>query len=821
MRFRSFVLLALVVCGVLASACRDRLTSLPPPDSSETVEAPEVEDCQARAQSPKYSPLSYREVLLCLNSTLDIEPAAIAEELVQQGIDLATSPLEQAYVEHYAALLAQNRGEFEQALFLGRASGKVFEREGKTQWLAASLHNQGVLLSAVGQGREALAQFEKALSLRQELGEEKGQGASLTQMGWVFFLIGNRDQAIHYLELALEKRSTPYGRAVTLDRLGSVYRDSGRHGEALDSYRQALEIFETLKDSKRGYVLANLGWLNLEVGNSSEAERQILASLPLLRQIGDRDAEAHVLVGLSRIARQRNQLEMALGYLETALRIVEQLRQETPFRSLRSTYLALREDYFSSYLDLLMALHRENPARGYHRRAFFAEEKRRSRALLDRLFLEPDESLDEINERSTLSRKLRAEITSLELALRSEKDGEERHALERRLVEQSAEYEMLRSAPLIEAVLPETDRRLADLAGTQALLDADTCVLSYSLGEKGSVLFYVTREDFAVFDLPPRHEIEEMARDFYELVISSAEPLSADQMWIVGQALGELLLSPLVGKLEERIIVLKDGALHHIPFTMLPRPGGDGRPLLEDHVVIAAPSVSILATLSRRSGGRRWRAGAAEHRITIVAPDVGGGRSPDDERFPILHSVEQEVASIRALVPEERIQLLLGTGATRDNLLDASFEPDIIHFATHAYLFRDFPELSAVLLSDGRNGSDLLRLQEIFDLSIPTDLVVLSACETALGDLLRGEGMVNMTHGFLSAGSGRVIVSLWQVDDEATAALMERFYSGLLDLQLDPALALREAQRSLYEGADGRWSAPYFWAAFELQGLWR
>ena len=120
---------------------------------------------------------------------------------------------------------------------------------------------------------------------------------------------------------------------------------------------------------------------------------------------------------------------------------------------------------------------------------------------------------------------------------------------------------------------------------------------------------------------------------------------------------------------------------------------------------------------------------------------------------------------------------------------------------------------------NGRPQDALLRLNEIFNLSLNADLVVLSACETALGKEIKGEGLIGLTRGFMYAGAPRVVASLWNVEDRATAELMKRFYEGMLKRQLRPAAALREAQLAL--SRDKRWSAPYYWAAFILQGDWR
>jgi CHAT domain-containing protein len=146
-----------------------------------------------------------------------------------------------------------------------------------------------------------------------------------------------------------------------------------------------------------------------------------------------------------------------------------------------------------------------------------------------------------------------------------------------------------------------------------------------------------------------------------------------------------------------------------------------------------------------------------------------------------------------------------------------------VHVATHGLLNSQHPELSGIVLSlvdeQGHPQDGFLRLHEIYNLKLGADLVVLSACRTALGKEIKGEGLVGLTRGFMYAGVPRVLASLWDVRDEATAELMKRFYHSMLKDGLRPAAALRAAQVALWR--EKRWESPYYWAGFVLQGEWR
>jgi CHAT domain-containing protein len=194
------------------------------------------------------------------------------------------------------------------------------------------------------------------------------------------------------------------------------------------------------------------------------------------------------------------------------------------------------------------------------------------------------------------------------------------------------------------------------------------------------------------------------------------------------------------------------------------------------------------------------------------------------EGFPRLPFSRREAESIAALAPAGQSIKALDFRASRETVIKTNLAGyRIIHFATHGLLNNRNPELSGIVLSlvgiDGRPQNGFLRLHEIYNLKMPIDLVVLSACQTALGKEIRGEGLIGLTRGFMYAGAARVVASLWKVDDAATAELMKQFYRGMLVKGLPPAAALRDAQTQIRRQA--RWRSPYYWAAFVLQGEWK
>jgi CHAT domain-containing protein len=380
----------------------------------------------------------------------------------------------------------------------------------------------------------------------------------------------------------------------------------------------------------------------------------------------------------------------------------------------------------------------------------------------------------------------------------------------------------------------------------QEILDDDTLLLMYALGEDRSYLWLVDQASISVCALPARREIESTAGLVHQLLTRSHLRRGRVQSQLQSAALARMVIGPVAEKLDnKRLVVVADGALQLIPFAILPVASnsgeGAGSLLVLDHEIIQLPSVSVLGAI-RYSQHQRSRERAAKH-LAIFADPVFDSRDPrlhgagpssethdlDSARasarpvFARLPHSALEAAGIVPLIPATGTKQAIGFAATKD----AASDPDlaqfrIVHFATHGLLHELHPELSGLVLSlvDGSNrpSNGFLRAFEIADLDLPAELVVLSACRSADGKALRGEGVLSLTRAFFQAGAASMVVSLWSVNDLATAELMQRFYRCMKEDGLSPAAALRAAQISMLE--EPQWQAPYFWAGFVFQGEW-
>jgi CHAT domain-containing protein len=313
--------------------------------------------------------------------------------------------------------------------------------------------------------------------------------------------------------------------------------------------------------------------------------------------------------------------------------------------------------------------------------------------------------------------------------------------------------------------------------------------------------------------------------------------------------LSRMLLAPLAAELKEkRLVVVGEGVLQYVPFAALPSPTSDASPLIVRHEVVSLPSASVLAVIRNDNANRK----PASRTVAVLADPVFSANDPrltpagktdsaHAEDAPAtealrsasesgvaeltrLHFSRQEADEIARLAGEKRNLKALDFAASR-NLVTSDKLADyrIVHFATHGLINNHHPDLSGIVLSlvdeQGRPQNGFLRLYDIYNLNLNADLVVLSACQTALGKEIKGEGLVGLTRGFMYAGAPRVVASYWRIDDRATAGIMKRFYSAMLKDGLRPAAALRAAQVSMLQ--DKRWQSPHYWAAFTVQGEWK
>lgn len=715
-------------------------------------------------------------------------------------------------------------GKVEEALAFHEQALTGWRQLGVAREEASALDQIGRIYSTLGDERQAIDHFEEALGVLEKAGETASTGAIVDSLGSAYVKIGQPEKGIESLQKALRlhrQAGKRHEEAVTLNNLGLACRQAGALEPARRYYALALSLYDTLGDrSEEANTLLNLGFVHVALGEPATAVRFYQRALAWFTAAADPAGEAGALFGFAQARRQQGEWTAARDAIEGALERIESLRTEPASSELRATYFASKQQYFAFYIDLLMELHRIEPAAAHDARAFEASERLRARSLLEDLAAagEPRNQDALAAEEAELSRRLQAlEMRRLELA------AERREGVERELRQVLDRHRRVRAALRGSTVPREAVSRARPLRLEEVqrrVLDRETLLLEYFLGEERSFLWVVTPTSLESFQLPGRAAIEAAVRRASELLPESHRRTAQARAEIALEDLSRLLLAPVEDRLAgQRLLVVADGVLHYLPFAALPVParetGAGLVPLVVDHEIVMLPSASTAAVLRDRHAGRP----KAPATVVVLADPVFG--SSPEGRFPRLPSSRLEAKAILDLVPAGQGKGMLGFEASREKALSGGLAGyRYVHFATHGILDTTYPELSGLLLSlvdrQGRPVNGFLRAHEIADLRLAADLVVLSACRTALGKEIRGEGLVGLTRAFLDAGADGVLVSLWQVEDRATAELMRRLYEGMIREGMPPAAALRQAQVSLWRGRD--WQAPYYWAGFTLQG---
>ena len=779
-----------------------------------------------------------------------------------QGRDRATSQEELAPGEYAldgaAAVEALNRGEGPQALAYYERAGEEAAKDGNRVRAARAWHAATVTALRLGRfqkviqdGGRAIESFKAASGLTPP---DLGSWASVhAQLGSAYRAVGDLARARATLEEGVElSRTRMSGRredqaeGYLLNGLAQVAHAQRDYPTALARSTQAAQFFETLESrlpakapdrlrtKLRRWNAASLsivGRAQLALGHPDEADRAFDRGLHYARLSGLRDTEAEMLAGQGGLALARQDWSRALGIYQQAIalaaqvkrlgrlpglyqgearalaalgrteeafsasreavRHIEELRADLGDSSLRTGFFEDKQGIYQQAVSMaLQAGHPED--------AFALAEQGRSRTFLDLLGSQTTLSKgrtralvdEEVRLRARLA-QARAEAEDPDGSTDADAARVEAETLERdyRAFLDRVRKESLEQASLM-AVEPVTRPEI------QRLLPAGTTLLEYQVGEGGVVVWVLDRERFTMVPLPgDRQSLLGQVRRFRAAITGQAPLAEVEQQ---AQALYRRLLAPARGEIRgDRVVIVPHAILHYLPFAALRSPAG--RWLVEDFALSTLPSASVLRYLVDKGADAPARA------LVVGNPDLGAGLAlPWAEREARMVGQHEPGATVllRADATEGRVKTLLGTVG-------------LVHLATHGELSESDPLSSAVLLTPGDGEDGRLEVREVFGLDLHARLVVLSACETGLGQLSRGDELVGLQRAFLYAGTPAVVTTLWKVDDRASFELIRAFYD-----RLDaggPVTALRQAQLETARA----FPHPFAWAAFGLTGVSR
>ena len=783
---------------------------------------------------------------------------AEAQQHYEQALELnraAGDIAETAFVLHDLGLLAMRRGAYREALVALEQALSVHERSGATldavavrgdlaavqsaagdlEPAVAMLRRAGADAAAAGaapdlQGRVELARADLAAQLglnaeadaayrhAERLFRQGGDAAAEAQAqhGRAVLLMQREDweeslRLLHVAAQTLALAGDPRAAAMTDLAVADVRREMGDTAAARAVLSSAHEMFVRLGDVVgEAAALSVLGDLASTRGTPVAAESFYRAGLERLGERRVPDVRWRLHAGLAGALSERRALDAAAAELGSAIAAIEDVAAGLRVHDRRAGFLADKWQVYGTLAGL-------EQRRGRDAAGFAVSERMRARQLLALLdhgrISKGDESSDreqDLRRRITeLTREIEADLPQFgglrEPALGVRALGAAREALDAAQTEYAGLLMDMRAADPAYARLVSAEP--VDWRAVAARLTPRGALLEYLLTDSTATVFVVTTDTVAALDLGVgRRQVADLV-DFARYAIDRPDRPGASSLWRSPLArLHDLLIEPVErsGLLEEKkmLVVVPHAELHSLPFGALLARDPEAGFLAERFEIGYAPSASVWLRLGERAASPR------EARALALAPHVA--------RLP---GSAGEVRAIQATLGRDRTTVLTGAAATEQALRSAAPRHGILHLATYGVLNKHNPLFSYIELAPARDDGRL-EVHEVFDLELNGQLIVLSACQTAVGsgalaDVPPGDDWIGLMHAFLEAGAASVLASLWPVDDRATARLMQMFYRELATGVSD-ATALARAQRALLRESDT--AHPFYWAGFVLNG---
>jgi CHAT domain-containing protein/Tfp pilus assembly protein PilF len=700
---------------------------------------------------------------------------------------------------------------------------------------AITLNNLGNFYQDTGHSDQALEYFQQVLVIFREIKNQPGEGAALNNIGGVYQDISQFDKALEYFQRALiirkEVKDRP-GEAVTLSNIGVVYRTLGQTEKALEYYQKALAIQREVKDRPgEAVTLSNIGHAYLGLDQSNKALEYFQQALSTQREVKNRVGEATTLNNIGVVYRILGQTDKALEFYQKSLSIRKEIKDRlgeaatldniaSAYKSQQNIFLSLQyleqaESVFGeSFLlaksdEVLQNL--QDQRRGFYNAAvqisleaskpelaFKYSESSRARLFLNQLSDTRPKTRNNSSQANRLRQLQDEYFAKVRLLANPQLDEARQNALRQEI--DALEREVKSAFADFQRSDPEEAARIGakslDLAGVQQRLEPNVTLVSFHVLEDQVVAFVIGRDRFKALQLP-------IKKTELQALIADARADRSSAIPVAYSSLYDRLIRPLQADLTTLLVgIVPHDALHDLPFASL-RDQERKQWFGEEKLLFSLPSASSYQFIQAK-------------RKTPTRPSVlaVGVQVFNQDQLPALPSAETEAQDVLAspYFAGGSKQELLGPAATKVALLERASSVNVLHLSVHAKVNRKVPRFSRLYLS----GQDSLSVADVYDLDLRNaSLVVLSACETGVGQLNASDDITSLNRAFIYAGSPSVLASLTTVRDNSTSLLMAAFYDGLAK-GLTKAEALQAAQADIrnLQGFEN----PYFWAYFTLTG---
>ena len=735
-----------------------------------------------------------------------------------------------AYAAMMQGTIAYFRGDYLKALDYLHESLNLAKEIGDRSREASSVNNAATVYAIVGDHEKALEYFQTSLELARDSGDIRVELNALGNVGSVHQEARRYESALaHYREALTLAREAGFRteQCVTLANMAEAFQGRGDLAEALRYYTAALKLAEEIQSSTfEAFALGSLGSLSRDQGNYAEAIAYFNRALSIGEQTGEVQAVWEAQAGLGSTYKKQGKAAKAIAHYAEAIALYDEVREGLAIESLGSSFL---EDKYEAYPAIVQLL----AAEGAFEEAFAFAEKFKAKGFLD--ILARGQTLFETHLPEDLRLELeavRVELAENHAELSRERSRTPRDVTTAVTLEERITALELQKSTLVDRVREENGEfyemalsEPLDVASVQSrVLEPDQVLVEYLIGEESLSVFVVSRDELHYREVPVgRKELRRRLAKLSPLFEADGalesrvfNPELADFSLPPARALYETLLEPVEAWLPEsaELIIVPDDFLFYLPFEVLVIESRDAEHrydfsaatfLVERYAISYSASASVLDPTLKRP-----------REITKGVLAFGNPSFPDTmDGEPRLPNSEAEVEAIQAAFEGYENSVFTGDAATETVFEKEAEHYGVLHFATHFWNDDRQPLYSRIALADG-----VLQTYEIFDAKLNAELAVLSACNTGLGKLRKGEGLIGISRAFLYAGVPSLVVSLWSVDDEATARIMGFFYRHL-QAGSSKKQALRQAKLDYLDVSRGVKKDPFYWAPFILNGDWR
>ena len=699
------------------------------------------------------------------------------------------------------------------------------------------------IYSDAGRYRDAVTYYQKALAARRHIGTTKSRNDAAvlySSIAHVYMKMGRLDSAAGSLARAseLQKSSNQKNivqQALLLKRYGNLHRANRQYDAAARSYQDAIILLTGGSLPDRTEIVPAF--------ENTTHKKELLELLKLKASLFEERFTA---------TQRLSDLQNSLAHYQTALDLVDDLRRQYSTDGSKLVLAGESASLYGNACRLAVTLFRKTGDPGYKERAFLIADRSKANVLLDKVFDGeakhfagiPDSLLEKEN-------GLLQQIASLDVQIQKsvEVDAAPQNIANLTVQKFDLRSQHARLLDVLEDNYPayfalKYDRPVTTVREIQSAIARGTVIIQYVAGPREVYAFALSRDRLTVHVLPNTERINTLIEQYTGALrrYDEAEYRSA------GTALYAAIIRPVEHSLTaaKNIVFIPDGNLHYVPFDALPAGSESGRDLTSIQYLITKYTISYSysAVFFMKMRGASEQETGAGHSFAGFAPvfrdstkngDFLANRSfvegsgitdhrsitVDGKKFNELPYSEQEIDAIARSFGTRTMpyRTFLHTDATETNFKRYSKGYDILHVATHGFINEQNPKLSAILFSqpssENMEDDGILYVSETFNLDLNADLIVLSSCESGIGTLVQGEGMMALTRGLFYAGARNIIYSLWKVSDKQTYLLMDRFYSELHSGKTYAA-ALRQAKLTMIASKESAFPAK--WSGFVLMG---